>query len=119
VRDVDRVLVKTTVQERTEFADLDLLIGDAVIERVSINRVVEKAPAIREEGDTIIVPILEEIMVVEKRLVLKEEIHIRRQEVVQHVHEPVVLRSEEVALERPPQLQHTALTNPTNIEEEK
>jgi hypothetical protein len=40
-------------------------------------------------------------MVVEKRLVLKEEIHIRRQEAVQHVHEPVRLRSEEVALERP------------------
>lgn len=119
MRDVDRVLIKTTVQERMEFADLDLHIGDAVIERVPINRVVEKAPAIREEGDTIIVPILEEIMVVEKRLVLKEEIHIRRKEVVQHVHEPVLLRSEEVALERLPQPQHNAPTNPTNREDEK
>jgi uncharacterized protein (TIGR02271 family) len=102
VHDADRLLIKTSVQERTEYADLELRIGDALIERVPVNRVVETAPGIREEGDTIIVPILQEIMVVEKRLVLKEEIHIRRQEVVQHVHQPVRLRSEEVAFERPP-----------------
>jgi len=108
VREADRLLIKTSVQERTEYVDLDLRIGDALIERVPINEIVETAPAVREEGDTIIVPILEEIFVVEKRLVLKEEIHIRRQEVVQHVHEPIRLRSEEVSLERPP------VTDPTN-----
>ena len=102
LRDVDRVLVKTSVQERTEYVDLELRVGDALIERVPVNRMVETAPAIREEGDTIIVPILEEIMIVEKRLVLKEEIHIRRQEVVQHVRKPIRLRSEEASLERPP-----------------
>ena len=102
VREADRVLIKTSVHERTEYADIELRIGDALIERVPVNRVVERAPAIREEGDTIIIPILEEIMVVEKRLVLKEEIHIRRGEVVQHVREPVQLRSETASLERPP-----------------
>lgn len=112
VRDVDRVLVKTSVQERTEYVDLELRVGDALIERLPVNRVVETAPAIRQEGDTIIVPILEEIMVVEKRLVLKEEIHIRRQEVVQHVRKPIRLRSEEASLERPP------LPDPHNIEDE-
>jgi len=111
VRDADRVLIKTSVQERTEYVDLELRTGDALIERVPVNRVVETAPAIREEGDTIIVPVLEEIIVVEKRLVLKEEIHIRRQQKVEHVREPVRLRSEEVALERP------ALTNPSDKED--
>ena len=57
---------------------------------------------IRQEGDTIIVPILEEITVIEKRLLLKEEIHIRRQEIVQHIRQPVRLRSEEVSLEWQP-----------------
>ena len=32
----------------------------------------------REEGDVTIIPVLEEIVVVEKRLVLKEELHVRR-----------------------------------------
>lgn len=36
------------------------------------------APEIRTEGDVTIVPVLEEVLVVEKRLVLKEELHIRR-----------------------------------------
>ncbi|MBV9826486.1 MAG: DUF2382 domain-containing protein [Alphaproteobacteria bacterium] len=102
VRDADRLLINTSVEERTEFADIELRIGDALIERVPINEIVDVAPGMREEGDTIIVPILEEIMVVEKRLVLKEEIHIRRREVVQHVREPVQLRSETVSLERAP-----------------
>jgi stress response protein YsnF len=78
----------------------------------AVNRVVDAPSAIRQEGDTIIVPVLEEIMVVEKRLLLKEEIHIRCQEVMQHVSQPVRLRSKEVSLERPP------LTNPSNREDE-
>ena len=95
-------MIKTSVLERTEYADLELRSGEATIERVRIDRVVDAAPAIRQEGDTIIVPVLEEIMVVEKRLLLKEEIHIRRQQIVQHLRQPVRLRSEEVSLERQP-----------------
>jgi len=102
VRAANRVLINTSVEVRTEYAEIELRTGDALIERVPINRIVHVAPGIREEGDTIIVPVLEEIMVVEKRLVLKEEIHIHRREVVQHVREPVQLRSETVSLERAP-----------------
>jgi uncharacterized protein (TIGR02271 family) len=109
VSETDRVLIRTSVLERTEYADLELRSGEATIERVPVNLIVESPPAIRQEGDTIIVPILEEIMVVEKRLLLKEEIHIRRQEVVQHIRQPVRLRSEEVSLERQPP------PNPNNI----
>lgn len=101
VRESDRVWIKTSVQERTEFVDLELRTGEALIERVPINRIVEVAPGIREEGDIIIVPLLEEIVVVEKKLVLREEIHIRRHETVKHVREPIRLRSEQVSLERP------------------
>ena len=72
VHDADRLLIKTSVQERTEYADLELRIGDALIERVPVNRVVETAPGIREEGDTIIVPILEEIMVLKSGLSSKK-----------------------------------------------
>jgi uncharacterized protein (TIGR02271 family) len=102
VVEADRVFIRTSVLERTEYADIELHSGEAIIERVPIDRMVDTPPAIRQEGDTIIVPVLEEIMVVEKRLLLKEEIHIRRQQVVQHLRQPVRLRSEEVSLERQP-----------------
>ena len=109
VSETDRVFIRTSVLERTEYADLELHSSEAIIERVPVYRVVDASPAIRQEGDTIIVPVVEEIMVVEKRLLLKEEIHIRRQNVVQHIRQPVRLRSEEVSLERQPPL------NPNNI----
>ena len=71
-------------------------------ERVSVNRVVDAAniPGIRQEGSTIIVPVLEEILVVEKRTFVKEELRITstRREVREP--EKFVLRSEEVSVER-------------------
>lgn len=109
VSETNRLFIRTSVLERTEYADLELYSGEAIIERVSVDRVIDAPPAIRQEGDTIIVPVVEEIMVVEKRLLLKEEIHIRRQQVVQHIRQPVRLRSEEVSLERQSPL------NPNNI----
>jgi uncharacterized protein (TIGR02271 family) len=109
VSETDRVFIRTSVLERTEYADLELHSGEAIIERVPLNLLVDAPPAIRQEGDTIIAPVVEEIMVVEKRLLLKEEIHIRRQQVVQLIRQPVRLRSEEVSLERQPPV------NPNNI----
>ena len=103
-RDADRVTIRTIVSERTEYAALELKSSDLIVERIAINRVVDAAPSVRQEGDTVIVPVIKEIMVVEKRLLLKEEIQVRQQPIVQHVREPVVLRSEEVSVNRHPPL---------------
>ena len=55
---------------------------------------------VRQEGDTTIVTLLEEVMVVEKRLRATEEIRItRRRDVGQHS-ETVTLRHEEAVIER-------------------
>jgi len=71
------------------------------IERIPINEYVETAPpAVRYEGETMIVPILEEVVVVEKRLVLREELRITRRQVQTTVSQPVTLRKEEVTVER-------------------
>ena len=110
VAEADRVFIRTSVLERTEYANLELHSGEAIIERVPLDLLVDAPPAIRQEGDTIIVPVIEEIMVVEKRLLLKEEIHIRRQQVVQHIRQPVRLRSEEVSLERQSPLSSNNIT---------
>lgn len=71
------------------------------IEHVPVNAWVEGAlPVQRQEGDTLIVPVLEEVLVVEKRVRLKEEIRITARRTVDHYSERVVLRSEQVMVER-------------------
>lgn len=51
-------------------------------------------------GDVMIVPLLEEVLVVEKRLMLKEELHISKRRTEVHNPQRVILRSEEVTVER-------------------
>lgn len=51
---------------------------DCEVERVPIRRMIDRPAEIRHEGDTLIVPLMEEVLVVEKRLMLREELHIKR-----------------------------------------
>jgi stress response protein YsnF len=62
-------------------------------------------PAIREEGETIVVPVVEEVLVVERRLVLKEEVRIRRVRSTERHQERVTLRRQEAAVNRLPPLE--------------
>jgi stress response protein YsnF len=48
------------------------------VTRVPINKVVSTKPSVRTEDGVIIVPVVEEVLVIERRLVLKEEVHICR-----------------------------------------
>ena len=99
-----RVSLHKTVRERDEVVETLLRSHAIDVERVRVDRVVETPPVIREEGDLLIVPVLEEILVVEKRLVLREEIRIRRTEETRPGRECVRLRTEEVAITRSPPL---------------
>jgi uncharacterized protein (TIGR02271 family) len=96
------VRVHKLVNERTETVEQPTMRDQVEVERVSIGRVVnaEAMPHARQEGDTLIIPILEEMLVVEKRIVLKEEVRItkRRTEEVEQVQ--VVLREEQVQIEQ-------------------
>lgn len=65
-----------------------------------IGRIVDAVPHIREEGDTTIMPVVEEILVVERRLILKEEVRIRRIHVSNHHREMVTLREQEAVITR-------------------
>ena len=104
IRKVDAggVRIHKTVNERPQRIDEHLLHDAVEVKHVPIDTIValSDAPGTRQEGDTLIVPILEEVLVVEKRCRIKEEIHItRRQRALHHV-ETVVLRSEDVTIER-------------------
>lgn len=68
--------------------------------RVPVGRVLDAPVGIRHEGDTTIVPVIEERLVTRKELVLVEEIHIRRRAEVTRQREQVMLRRERVVIER-------------------
>lgn len=94
------VRVHKTVREREEVIDEPLLREQVDVERVGINQVVAQAPEVRREGDVLIIPVLEEVLVVEKRLLLKEEIRITLRKGEFHDPQTVTLRSEEISIER-------------------
>lgn len=96
------VRVRKIVHEHEEIIDEPLLREEVVVERVPKNTIVEHVDhvePVRYEGDTMIVAVLEEVFVVEKRLMLKEELHITRRQTTVHEPQTVKLRSEEVVVE--------------------
>lgn len=82
---IDKRLVETgRVQVRTFVEEEQVHVADALrrevvdVERVAIGREVAVAPTVREEGEFLIVPVVEERLVIEKRLFLVEELRLRR-----------------------------------------
>jgi uncharacterized protein (TIGR02271 family) len=100
VIETGRVRINKTVDEREEVVDEPLVREDFEIERLPVNRVIDKPMEVEYEGDTMLLPVMEEELVVEKRLILKEVIRVTRRK--EEIHQPqrVTLRSEEVTVER-------------------
>lgn len=100
-REVERGRFRITkeVSERDVLVDQPLLHEHVDVERVPVNQMVDTPPEVRYEGDTMIVPVLEEVVVVEVRLMVREELRItrRREEVNEPQH--VILRREDVKIE--------------------
>ena len=71
-----RVRLRKVVHAREELVDPPLRREEVIIRRVPINRVVEGPLPVRYEGDTMIISLLEEVLVVDTRLLLTEEVHI-------------------------------------------
>ncbi|WP_205598213.1 DUF2382 domain-containing protein [Caulobacter sp. 17J65-9] len=95
-----RVRVRTRVRTRDVNIEADLAREDVEVERVPVDRDVDQPPQVRMEGDVLVVPVVEEVVVVEKRLRLKEEIRIRRRRRVEHTLTPVTLRRTEAEIQR-------------------
>ena len=94
------VRVATVTHEHEQLVDEALTHERVEIEHVPIGRTVETVPPVREEGDTTILPVVEEVVVVERRLVLKEEIRIRRLRSTERHQETVTLRTQDAVITR-------------------
>jgi len=97
-----RVQVSTVTHSREEIVDQLLRKERVEIERVPVGQVVQEVPQVRDEGDVTIIPVVEETVIVERRLVLKEEVRIRRIHETQKYQERVVLRRQEAVITRGP-----------------
>ena len=95
-----RLRVRISVAEREERVPVELNHDEVEVERVPRNVPLSELPGVRLEGNTTIIPVVEEVVVVEKRLMLVEEIHVRRKSTLRTEEVPVTLRSEEAAIER-------------------
>ena len=95
-----KVRIRKTVKATERVVDEPVFEETVEVERVAINRPIPEAIGPRQEGDTLIVPLLEEVLVVEKRLILREEVRITRRRVERRNPQTVILRSEEAEVER-------------------
>lgn len=101
-RNVDRAVVRvaTVTHEHPTLVDEQLTHERVEVERVAVNRMIDAVPPVREEGDTTIIPVVEEIMVVERRLLLKEEVRLTKVRVTEQYRETFVLRDQDVVVTR-------------------
>ena len=96
------VRIHKTVAELPCHIDERLLRDEVEVSHVPVDRIVplDAAPATRYEGETLVVPILEEVLVVERRVRIKEEVRITRTRREERHAETVMLKSEQVSVER-------------------
>ena len=103
-RQVETGRVRVRVLTDTETVNANASLFDQAVEgkRVPIGREVTEVPDIRQEGDSTIIPVLEEVLVVEKRLVLIEEVHVRQVITQTDVEHPMTLRRQRAEVVRTP-----------------
>ncbi|WP_224999091.1 YsnF/AvaK domain-containing protein [Cesiribacter sp. SM1] len=93
------VHISKKVHEDEVDVEVPYVYEDVDVERIAINQYVDTPPpAIRQEGETTIIPVLKEVVV--KRLVLVEELHVTKRKVKKQASQHMTLRSEEVSVKR-------------------
>lgn len=99
VVETGQVSINKRVSEEDVIVDVPYVQEEINVERVPINRYVDTPPpAMRQDGDTTIIPVLKEVVV--KRLVLVEELHITKKKVQQQASQDMTLRREEIDVQK-------------------
>ncbi len=98
--DGDSVTVQTRVGETTQWAQETLLEEDVSVLRKPKDQWISVAPEIREEEGVIIIPVVREVLHVEKRLMLVEELHVTRSKKERSIRIPITLRHTVVEVTR-------------------
>lgn len=73
-----RLLINKTVEMVPHEANVDVGTERVDVERVAVNEEVDTPPEVRQEGDTLVVPVVEEVLVVTKRYRIIEEVRVTK-----------------------------------------
>jgi stress response protein YsnF len=103
------VMVSTVTRSREELVEQLLQSERVEVDRVPVGKVIAKMPEVRTEDDTTIIPVVEEVVVLQRQLVLKEEVRVRRIRETQNHQERVVLRRQEAVITRAPENDNSAV----------
>ncbi|MBW3559879.1 MAG: YsnF/AvaK domain-containing protein [Proteobacteria bacterium] len=101
-RETGRVLVSTEVTEQLQRVEADLVHETFEVERIPRNEEVSAVPPVRQEDGVLIYPGVEEVLVGEKRLILREEVRVVRRRRTEHVQQDVPVRRMQPVIERTP-----------------
>ena len=96
----ETVRLRKRVHEDEEVLEIPVQTEAMQVERVPVGRWLDAPAEIRHEGATTVYPVVEEVLVVEKRLRLVEEVRVTRRQTTRQVQERVGLRREEIVVER-------------------
>ena len=100
VVETGKVRVRKTVSEETASLNIPLIQESYDVQRVPLQQVLDTPPAVRYEGETIVVPVMREIVIVEKKYELIEEVRLtKRTTSIPHIQE-ITLLKEHVQVER-------------------
>jgi stress response protein YsnF len=95
-----RVRVRTIVDEEEAVVRDTLRHATVEVDRVPVDREIDEIPPVREEEGVTIIPVVREVLVVEKKLILVEEVRVRRCTQMEEHAQPVLLKSQRAVVER-------------------
>jgi uncharacterized protein (TIGR02271 family) len=95
-----KVRLRKVVRQEEQTIDEPILKEQVSVERVAVDQWVDEPPPIRSDGGTLIVPVVEEVLVVEKRLRLREEIRLTWHHEEEHAPQTLTVRREEIRIDR-------------------
>lgn len=97
--DLGEVRLHKSVEQVEDVVQQSVTRDDLVIERVAANRPLEAPLEPRVDGDWLVIPIMEEVLVVQKRLMLIEEVRIRKRQLTEEQEVRELVRHERVEIE--------------------
>jgi len=94
------IRIHKTVEEHEEVIDQPLETEEVEVRRVVKNEVVSGPIANRQSGETLIIPVVKEVLKIERQWVLTEELHVTKRRTETRSQQPVTIRRENVEIER-------------------
>ena len=97
--ELGEVRLHKTIELFEQVARQPILREDVIVERVEMHQELDAPAEPHMDGDWFVVPIMEEVLVVQKRLVLKEEVRIKKRQVTEEYEVREQLRREHLDVE--------------------